>query len=327
MLTLINETDHEAKLVRVNLDEENMVGIVVVKSTYDIANGRASLSRRQRRVLMAPETEDGVDFEPEGVLGKVGVDLIVVGAAAGDGHTRVSAVSVRIGEWSSRALVFGDRRWRRSLRRWTATEPSAFFEMPVAWSTAFGGIARCNGIPLAHQGNPQGKGYIIDVDDDIEGAVLPNVEDPEDLLERPGQTVQPFGFAPLPTSSALRIEAALDESKAEGISKAIYNVAHPRHRLAELHGGERCELGGWVGMGAEVFELPPESFVVEVGIADRRYEFEPQIDTVCMWATQRQLVVTRRATFIYHYLRGAPRVARLRQFRDTALVAVGGSHG
>src|SRR5690606_15505565 len=160
-----------------------------------------------------------------------------------------------------------------------------------------------NDVPVVHHGNPLGKGYIVDVDDQVDGTPLPNIEDPAELLTQPGQTVVPFGFAPLPISSGLRVEAALDDSKAAGVSKAIYNVAPPRHRLAELHGGERCEAHGWIGMVAEVFELPRESFVVEVRVADREYEFWPQLDTVCLLPTKRQLVVTRRATFTYQYVR------------------------
>lgn len=312
-MQLINETNHEAELVRLSLDNERSAGIVVVKSTYDIDGGRASLSRRQQRVLLRPEVEEDVEFEPEGVVGKVGVDVVAVGSAAGDGRTQTSAVSVRIGEWSSCAVVFGDRRWRRSMLRWTVTDPLPFSTMPVAWTTAFGGTARHNDVPMLHQGNPLGKGYIIDIDDRVDGSPLPNIEDPAELLTQPGQTVTPFGFAPLPISSALRVEAALGESKAAGVTKAIYNVAPPRHRLAELHGGEHCEVHGWVGMNAEVFDLPRDSFMVEVHVADREYEFWPQIDTVCLLPSKRQLMVTRRATFTYQYVRAAPRVARLRQ--------------
>lgn len=310
---MINETNHESELVRLGLDDDRSAGIVVVKSTYDLGGGRASLSRRQRRVLLKPETEEGVELEPEGVIGKVGVDVVALGSAAGNGRTQTTAVTIRVGEWSSSALVFGDRHWERSMLRWTASDPLPFSEMPVAWTNAFGGTARQDEVPMRHQGNPDGKGYILDLDDSVDGSPLPNVEDPAELITRPGQTVTPIGFAPLPVASGLRVEAALDESKVAGVSKAIYNIAPPRHRLAELHGGERCELHGWVGMTGEAFDLPAESFVVEVHVADREYEYRPQIDTLCFVPSKQQLVVTRRATFTYQYVRNAPRVARLRQ--------------
>src|SRR5690606_12453049 len=161
-------------------------------------HGHATLSRRQRRVLLRPETEEDTELEPEGVAGKLGVDVLAIGSAAGDGRTQTSAVSLRIGDWSSSAVVFGDRSWRRSMLRWTMTDPRPFSTMPVAWTTAFGGVARHDDVPMPHQGNQHGKGYLIDVDASVEGSPLPNIEDPAELLTQPGQTVAPFGFAPLP---------------------------------------------------------------------------------------------------------------------------------
>ncbi|HLT35235.1 MAG TPA: DUF2169 domain-containing protein [Enhygromyxa sp.] len=312
MLTLVNETDHAADLVRLMLDGETAAAVVIVKSTYDLDRGHASLSARQRPVLRKPASEEGITLEPETVLGKAAVDVLAIGAAAGDARTRISSVAVQIGAWSSTALVFGDRTWRRSLRRWSATEPQPFSAIPISWATAFGGVARFRGAPLPHAANPAGKGYLVDVDEHGEGAPLPNIEDPDDRLDHPGQLVRPLSFAPLPSSSALRVDAARDDSKPAGVTKAIFNVAHPRHRLAELHGGERCEARGWVGMPAEAFELPRERFIVEVRIDARRHEYEPRIDTVMLLPAKRQLVVVRRSTFTYPYIRTTTRSARLR---------------
>jgi hypothetical protein len=36
---MLNETNHEAELVRLSLDDERSAGIVVVKSSYDIDGG------------------------------------------------------------------------------------------------------------------------------------------------------------------------------------------------------------------------------------------------------------------------------------------------
>jgi hypothetical protein len=326
MMTLINETEHAAELVRLALDEQRTAGIVIVKSTYDIAAGQVTLSPRQRPVLFAPHDVGGVEFEPETVLGKVGVDILAVGSAAGGGDTRVSSVAMRVGDWSSHAVVFGDRVWRRSMLSWVATDPMPFAEVPVNWSTAYGGIARQNEVPIPHQGNPHGKGYVLEVDRSVEGLPLPNVEDPRDLVQRPGQQVQPFGFAPLPCSSTLRVESAVGpDGRPRG--KAIFNVAQPQHRIDQVVGGERCEVHGWAGMWADVFEVPLAGFVVEVDIEDRRYEFFPRIDTVCVFPSDRQLVIVRRSTFTYSYIRGTTRATRLRHATPTCANAEGSHHG
>lgn len=315
-MQLVNETESAATLVRVTRDEETMAAALVVKSTYEIdGGGRCGLKRRQAAVLTGPTEIEGADFEPETVLNKDGVDLLVVGVAqAPSPGTRMMAVGVAVGPWSQQVLVFGDRAWQRRTLDWTPSDPSTFDTLRVSWANAYGGVARCSGNPVPHPGNPNGKGYVIDVDASIADQALPNIEDPEQLLEYPSQTVEPVGFEPLPSSSMLRVATALDESKLAGVSRSIFNVAHPRHRCAELRGGERCELSGWAGLSAaDVFGLPAEEFVVVVTVDKHDYEFWPKIDTVCVFPSTRTLAVTRRATFTYRYARGAARVARLRK--------------
>ena len=312
MLTLVNETKHAATLVRLVLDGHARTAVVIVKSTYDIDRGGEQLSRHQWPVFRGSRAMEGTTIEPETTLGKAGVDVVVLGDAAGDGRTGNGSIALGIGEWSSHALAFGDRFWRRARSRWRATAPQPFTQMPVTWATAFGGVAKFRGALLPHPSNPEGKGYIAELDAHGEGTALPNIEDPSDQLEQPGQLVCPLSFAPLPLSSALRVDTARDPSGPGGFSMAIYNVAHPRHRLAEIHGGERCEARGWVGMQAEVFGLPRERFVIEVRLGSQRYEYSPRIDSVLLLPRMRQLVVTRRAAFTYHYVCSHTPLARLR---------------
>src|SRR5690606_42037133 len=65
------------------------------------------------------------------------------------------------------------------------------------------------------------------------------------------------------------------------------------------------------------FELPRERFIVEVHIDARRHEYEPRIDTVMLLPAKRQLVVVRRSTFTYPYIRTTTRSARLRLDRKS----------
>jgi hypothetical protein len=326
-MRLINETDSEAELVRVNRDRDTTAAAAVVKSSYVVEHGRCTLGRRQRAVLREPQVIAGVTLEPETVLKKCGVDIIVAGATKAPAQgTRMMGVGAAVGDWSRQLLVFGDRVWQRRHWRWTASEPASFREMPLTWANSFGGIARSNGRPSPHPSNPHGKGYVIDLDERTEGEPLPNLEDPDSLLEQPGQVIEPVGFAPLPSSSAIRVNAALDDEKIAGVNHSIFNVAHPRHRVAELHGGELCELRGWAGMEAGLFELPADAFVLEVSIAGRVHEFRPRIDTVCVFPSIRELVIIQRATFTYEYIRNIPRVARLRKVQSTTPLCGGGLH-
>ena len=325
-MRLINETDSEAQLIRLNRDHDTTAAALIVKSTYAIEGGRCTLSRRQQPVLREPRLIAGATFEPETVLKKSGVDIILAGSArAPAAGTRMMGIGVVLGEWVRQVLVVGDRVWQRRRWQWSASDPATFSEMPVTWANAFGGVARSNGAPSPHPGNPHGKGYVVDRDDRTEGEPLPNIEDPDSLLEQPGQAVEPVGFAPLPSSSSIRVNAALDDTKIAGVNRSIFNVAHPRNRVLELHGGERCELLGWAGMSGDSFALPTASFLVEVSVAGRVYELRPRIDTVYIFPATREVIVAQRATFTYQYIRKATRVARLRRIdRAMALRATGG---
>ncbi len=70
-------------------------------------------------------------------------------------------------------------------RQWTATGPTApvpFTAIPIDWTRAFGG----KGFNL----NPVGRGFEKDV--------LPNIEDPNQLVRGPGDKPKPVGFRGLP---------------------------------------------------------------------------------------------------------------------------------
>ncbi len=326
-MRFINETNHQATLVRVSRGQAGDAAAAVVKSTYRIEAGRCLPSPRPHALLKQPERVHGAVFEPDESLRKLGVDVLVVGAALGLGpETRWMPVGLDLGGWVSQVLVFGERQWRRRGRRWRQTEPETFSTLPVTWAHAFGGVATSLGAPIPHMGNPHGKGYVLEPGPHIDGLSLPNIEDPEHLIGEPEDAPCPFGFSPLPSSSAIRVEAALDPSRSAGVDASIFNVAHPRHRLDVVHGKERCRLWGWTGLrDDEAFEIPRETLELELRVGRVCETLTPQIDTVCIFPEQRELVVTRRATFTYDYARGVGRVARLRDRADAS--TRGRAHG
>jgi uncharacterized protein YjbI with pentapeptide repeats len=83
-----------------------------------------------------------------------------------------------VGAWRKELAVFGDRTWDVGLGGDKASEPKPFTEMPLTWERAFGGPG--------HAPNPVGRGQ--------EGARLPNVEYPSDLVRSRGQKPPPASF-------------------------------------------------------------------------------------------------------------------------------------
>ncbi|RZO56359.1 MAG: DUF2169 domain-containing protein [Sandaracinaceae bacterium] len=158
---------------------------VAVKATFDLAeSGEATLAEAQRFVTGDEHHEDDVerslrwasDLAP---LKPRGECWVVGGFHAPHGlPVTTSMVAFQIGPVGKRLAVAGDRVWRAT----GPSEPSEITTMPLSWERAFGGPG------LA--ANPVGRG--------LAGALVPNVEDPEALVQSSGQRPVPAGCGPLP---------------------------------------------------------------------------------------------------------------------------------
>jgi len=143
-----------------------------------------------------PPIPPGSDFWPEKLL----TDVVVQGSAFAPGGRAVpiSEVHLDVGQYRRSISVFGDREilWQDSGRpRIGPSEP--FEEIPLTWEHAYGGIDDRTPVPYPqsideilrlqfdHPGlyprNPFGRGYLIEREP-IEGVLMPNLEDPLDLL-------------------------------------------------------------------------------------------------------------------------------------------------
>jgi hypothetical protein len=177
----------------------------LVKFTYDIVDGRCKRAPVQplfhdiRDPGIEPKWMPGCDFWPH----KLRTDVAVRGSAHAPGGRPVRShrIQVLVGEEGRAIQVFGDRvvEWpARGQLRFGA--PAPFTAMPVEWSRAYGGwdrrvptgfgpnptIAELSRLEYDHPGayprNPWGCGYIV-VDEPADGIPLPNLEDPNQLLD------------------------------------------------------------------------------------------------------------------------------------------------
>jgi hypothetical protein len=176
----------------------------LVKITYRIQDGRchldqpAPLSHDIRDDSLEPRLPPGSDFW---VL-KMATDVVVQGSAyARDAcPVRQMNCSARIRDRAKFVKVFGERliEWRGDGSP-VIPQAEPFLEMPLTYQHAYGGID--GRVPvvlptnadelsrfdiLDHPGlyprNLHGKGYLV-VPVKAEGAVMPNLEDPSDLLD------------------------------------------------------------------------------------------------------------------------------------------------
>jgi uncharacterized protein YjbI with pentapeptide repeats len=115
-------------------------------------------------------------------------EVLVTGSAFPSGGVAQAACKVRValGGVDKSLRVVGDREWRDG----AVTSPRPFTEMPVTWERAFGGA----GFPT----NPLGRGHAPVGEVDMPGShMLPNVEDPRDLVRSPDDRPRPAGFGPI----------------------------------------------------------------------------------------------------------------------------------
>jgi uncharacterized protein YjbI with pentapeptide repeats len=117
--------------------------------------------------------------------------LVAGDACAPAGETvRQAVVDIQLGAIKKRLAVFGDRAWMHAYGGPVFTRPAPFERMPMTWENAFGG-------PRVDV-NPTGKG--ADANADLrEGrpAMLPNVEDPSNLILGIGDEPRPVGVRPM----------------------------------------------------------------------------------------------------------------------------------
>lgn len=195
--------------------------VCVAKRTYEFGGGRVTLADEQVPVVREPQFAldengrmrsllDDMDLFPP----KVATDVIVTGHAYAQGGKATEAmVRVAVGSNVRMLRIVGERRAEVSIDGHVRfTDPRPFESVPLSWELAYGGYdafahdelcppKRRNGRRVepsprqegvfAYPRNKIGRGYFIDVDRDrANGSLLPQIEDPNDLLT-PGRFFVP----------------------------------------------------------------------------------------------------------------------------------------
>ncbi|WP_181197409.1 DUF2169 domain-containing protein [Enhygromyxa salina] len=210
--------------------------------------------------------------------------------------------------------VIGDRQWQKRWPGWTASDPAPFVEMPITWARAFGGHAVVNGSEVPCVDNQLGRGYVLDPRA-AEGVALPNIENPGELIQAIEDRPRPVSFCPLPLGTSYTADALAEVGvDGRGLTREIYNVAVPAHRLTCYPPGATLRLHNLTPereAGRE-YSLPGTGVVAQVSLGAADHTFVGEIDTILVLPTQRELVLTHRVVFRYDYAREVPRVVRLR---------------
>jgi hypothetical protein len=208
-----NRTPYEATLIRGHLSETTDVASIVVHSVFRIeADGRlAPVFDREPSSADPPRTSRYALWHE--------VSVTVSGTVHGPSHAPyVVPIAVSVGQKRVAVAVFGDRRWERSFDDdLLPSDPAPFDAMALSFERAFGGgfdippgPDPATGLPhpggkAAYPKNPSGRGFYRD-EAMAEGALLPNIEYADELIEKWDDKPEPAGFSPCPDLVALRLD-------------------------------------------------------------------------------------------------------------------------
>lgn len=252
--------------------------IVVLKGTYSIGEGgELCLADDQEPIVEAEEFKgepDSSSIEKEAELGpmKIATDVFLKGSAKAprSGTTRVE-VTLRLGSLEKRAVVFGDRYWKDSLGKARISDPEPFDSVPLTWENAHGGqdMTPDKEEYWAQQpANPVGRGFRAKKSKaPWKDTLVPNIDDPADLLRSLDQKVTPVGFGPIGRNWEPRVsyvgtydEKWMEERMPllpEDFDERFHNAA-PAGLVARgyLAGGEPVEVTGCTRRGRLTFMVP-----------------------------------------------------------------------
>lgn len=316
---LVNESPFAAQELFLADEDGRDLLAVVVKATYVISDANTlALAEEQVAVNMAgtfygdPETSS-MRFEPEIAPMKMGTDVVLVGHAHPDrpGARQVD-VGFQIGPVRSAVRVFGDRRWYSKMGFNRISDPSPIERIPLQWERAFGGWDRTSENPDKHRvekRNPAGVGFRSGLLAGLmEGAPLPNLEDPRHLITDLKDKPPPAGFGFIGPHWEPRVQYAgtYDEQWQEtrmpflpkDFDRRFYNAAPPGQVVkAFLRGDEpvvvaNASPGPWLK-----FNLPgePPPHVTLVVQDQKDQHLEPVLDTVILDTDAMHVLLLWRA--------------------------------
>ena len=177
---------------------------IALKATFSYQQAMICISEEQ----IPPVVKDGYWGDPaesslryasDMHLCKTGTDIIVNGHAYAAAQQPVTELdcSIKVGNYSKIIRVFGDRYWHGN----KISAPKPFVKMPLIYENAFGGAyidfidngqGGVDQKKVLHASNPVGRGYRGGPGTQtINADVLPNLEDPQQLIQLPGDQPKP----------------------------------------------------------------------------------------------------------------------------------------
>ena len=274
-MEILNQTPFEIATLPSRGPEGKTVLTVIVKGTFDMRpDEQAEAAPEQIPVAFGDEFHDeknggSVKFESDVAPFKPRADIVLVGRAYAPGERplQILDVSLRVGWMKKIIRVFGDRCWQCPLLLPIyPSDPRFFTVMDIVYERAFGGMDTEGGGYCRE--NLSGRGFFAKKPKKtLENALLPNIEDPTNLIKSWKDYPKPVGFgfygkAWMPRADYLgtyddKWRKERSPELPEDFRFDYHNGAHPDLQIkGYLKGDEEIELVNLTTDGTISFRLP-----------------------------------------------------------------------
>jgi hypothetical protein len=269
---------------------------VVVKVTFEIREGKVEISENQLPILTVNEYYENnplasVRYEADNAFYKPFTDVVLVGKAHAPNGQQVTEldVTLKVGALAKTIRVFGNRKWLfpdelTMLPMMSRAEK--FLKMDLTYERAFGGRDRQSAVLFFE--NPVGRGFVEKkTPEAVHNTLLPNLEDPRDLIKGWDSRPHPVGFGFFARGWFPRyLHAGTYDEKyhreqaprfPKDFSYAFYNAAHPLLQVkGYLKGNEDVELTNLCSKPHVRFQLP--GIIPRISVTRRTVSLESWIE-------------------------------------------------
>lgn len=321
-MKFVNDTGLPARLFRSEYKRNELLAIAVVKATHrlDEEAGLGPADESGPEPTEAPvETELGI-VPCDRVPYKQGTDVWITGTA----HTPLGVpeaamlVALGVADEKRELLVVGDRTWTDDLR---PTRPVPFERMPVVYARAFGGASTTERGALPYADNPDGRGFAFEKSA-APGTPLPNLEWPDQRIQRWSDRPTPAGFAAIKETSGLHLARAIESDSASmagpKFKPGIFNAAHPRLVFSAVPPGTPIRLSGYRPDRALAFSVPRLSLAALIRLGSREHRLPLRLDTIGIAADDNTVQLTYRCSARYRFVAGQKRTTTIVREEESA---------
>jgi hypothetical protein len=199
-----NKTPYAFEPMHIADEELRPVVVALIKATFEFdVDGSVWLADEQPPPNAAGEfwsdaPVSSYKYEPETALCKLATDVVLIGHARppSAGMTSID-VGIRVGPVQKIARVFGVRFWVRTDEDVRMTRAAGVEAVPLTWENAFGGDDPSQSTPERvhlEPRNPVGTGFGTPLAKKGDHLRLPNIENPNELIDHYAAVVTPWGF-------------------------------------------------------------------------------------------------------------------------------------